>query len=226
VPSKTTVRSYLAAPQRRDHLLDVAARLVRQGGWAALSMQGLAAAAGLSRQLVYAYFDSVDELYLAALTHMFERTYAATERVVRSGTSPEATVAAAYELFLDLPPEERRALRALAADTDPGRRRLARAKTRLRTRIAGLWVPYVRQQTGQPEAEAGALVWMLINAAWGLADNVTDGILDRRRALALFGRFVERTLVAWRTPPGASERRGQMTSRLPRAAWQKEEDRR
>ncbi|MFI5364574.1 MAG: TetR/AcrR family transcriptional regulator [Candidatus Binatia bacterium] len=200
MPAKTTPRSYLAAPLRRDHLLDVAARLVREGGWAALSMQGLAVAAGLSRQLVYAHFDSVDELYLAALTHMFERTYAATERVIRNGTSLEATVAAAYELFLDLPPEERRALRALAADMDPGRRRLARAKTRLRTRIAGLWVPYVRQQTGQPEAEAGALAWMLINAAWGLADNVTDGILDRRRALALFVRFVERTLTAWRTP--------------------------
>lgn len=201
--SKTT-RPYLAAPARREHLLDVAARIVRQRGWDGLSMLGLAAAAGVSRQLVYAHFESVDDLYLRALMHMFERVHAATEAVVQGGRDARSTIAAAYELFLDLPPEERRALRALAADMDPGRRRLARAKTRLRTRLAALWIPYVRQHTGLPESEASALAWMVINAAWALSDAVTDGTLDRRRALALFVRFAEQTLAAW--PADARER--------------------
>jgi AcrR family transcriptional regulator len=196
--AKKPTRPYLLAPARRDHLLDVAGRVVRQGGWTALSMQGLAVAAGVSRQLVYEHFASVDHLYVAVLTHLFERAYDATVAIVQAGKTPDTTVRAAYELFLDLPAEERRALRALAGGMDPGQRRMTRAKTRLRTRIAGIWVPYVRLQTGLSEAQAIALAWMLITASWGLADTIADGTLDRRRGIELFVRFVQRTLSAWR----------------------------
>jgi AcrR family transcriptional regulator len=200
VPSlaKKPTRPYLAAPARRDHLLDVAGRVVRQGGWTALSMQGLAVAAGVSRQLVYEHFASVDDLYVAVLTHLFERAYDATVAIVQTGKTPESTVRAAYDLFLDLPAEERHALRTLAGGIDPGQRRMTRAKTRLRSRIAGIWIPYVRLQTGLPEAEASALAWMLITASWGLSDTIADGTLNRRRGVDLFVRFVERTLSAWR----------------------------
>src|SRR5271169_1164826 len=95
-PIRKATRPYLAAALRRDHLLEVAARLVRQGGWAALSMQGLAAAAGVSRQLVYEHFASADELSVAALTHLFERAYDATAAILGAGKSLDATVAAAY----------------------------------------------------------------------------------------------------------------------------------
>ncbi len=200
--AKTTPRPYLPAPQRRSHLLDAAGQLVRRGGWTALSMQGLATAAGVSRQLVYEHFATADELYLAALTHLFERAYASTEAIVRAGTSLDATIRASLAVFLDLPAEERRALRVLAAEVDPGRRGLARARTRLRNRIASIWVPYVRQQTGTSEGEAAAVAWMLITAAWGLSDTIADGTLDRRRALDLFVRIVERTLSALRVPRG------------------------
>lgn len=204
-PIRKPTRPYLAAALRRDHLLEVAARLVRQGGWAALSMQGLAAAAGVSRQLVYEHFASADELSVAALTHLFERAYDATAAILSAGKSLDATVAAAYELFLDLPVEERRALRALASDVDPARSCLTRAKRRLRTRIAGLWVPYVRQLTGLPEAEAGAVVWMLITAGWGLADSLADCTLGSDRGVDLFVRFVVHALSAWRVSADRSE---------------------
>jgi AcrR family transcriptional regulator len=197
-PATPAPRPYLPAPQRREHLLDAARRLVRQGGWTALSMQGLAAAAGVSRQLVYEHFATADDLYHATLVHLFERAYASTESIVRAGTTVEDTVRLAFTVFLDLPAEERRALRALAVDTEPRRRSLERARARLRSRIAALWVPYVRQQTDVPEAEAAALAWMLNTAAWGLSDTIADGTLDRPRAVALFVRFVDHTLSAWR----------------------------
>jgi AcrR family transcriptional regulator len=191
-------RPYLPAPQRRDHLLDAAGRLVRRGGWSALSMQGLAAAAGVSRQLVYEHFATAGELYLATLVHLFERAYTAAMTIATSGAGVEETVRRSFTLFLDLPAEERHALRALAIDTGPGRTDLARARGRLRSRIASVWVPYVRQQTGLAEAEATALAWMLNTAAWGLADTIADGTLARGRAVELFVRFVDRTLSAWR----------------------------
>jgi hypothetical protein len=103
-----------------------------------------------------------------------------------------------FTLFLDLPAEERHALRALAMDAAPGRADMTRARARLRSRIASVWVPYVRQQTGLADAEATAIAWMLNTAAWGLADTIGDGTVARGRAVELFVRFVDRTLSAWR----------------------------
>ena len=197
-PSKKTTRPYLAAPQRRDHLLDVAARLVRHGGWAALSMQGLAAAAGVSRQLIYEYFASADELYrgdahpsVRTGVRRHRRHHAAPARAV------DATVAAAYELFLDLPAEERRALRALASDVEsaaqPSGARQATPADAHRRPLGSLCPPADRTAEG----EAGAVAWMLITAGWGLADSLADGALGRRRGVDLFVRFVVHALAAW-----------------------------
>jgi AcrR family transcriptional regulator len=161
-------------------------------------MQGLAAAAGVSRQLVYEHFPTADDLHLAALTHLFERAYTATAAIATSGGSVEETIRRSFALFLDLRPEERHALRALAAETGAGRGTASRARARLRNRIASVWVPYVRHQTGLPESDATALAWMLTTASWGLADTIADGTVTRARALELFVRFVDHTLSAWR----------------------------
>jgi AcrR family transcriptional regulator len=203
-PRRHVPRPYLAAPERRQQLLDVAGRLVRQGGWSALSMQGLAIAAGVSRQLVYEHFESADDLSLATLGHLFERVHAATEAVVRGAHDLETTLARAFDLFLDLPPEERNALRALATEHDPAHRRLARAKGRLRARITALWVPYVELQTGLLNGEAHAVAWMLVNAAGGLADSIADGSLDRSRGVALWVRFALHAIATLRQPPEPS----------------------
>ncbi len=196
--AKHAPRPYLPAPERREQLLETAGRLVRRSGWAGLSMQGLAAAAGVSRQLVYEHFATADDLYVATLIHLFERAYASTETIVRRGESVEDTVRQAVIVFLDLPAEERRALRALASETDPGRPSLARARARLRARIAELWVGYVRAQTGASDAESTALAWMLTTALWGLSDTIADGTIDRDDATDLFVGFVGRTLATWK----------------------------
>ena len=94
-PAKHVPRSYLPADERRSHLLDVAGGLVRRGGWTALSMQGLAVAAGVSRQLVYERFGSADELMLATLTHLFERAYAKADAIVTPALGPSFGIAPA-----------------------------------------------------------------------------------------------------------------------------------
>ena len=197
-PATHVPRSYLPADVRRNHLLEVAGTLVRRGGWSALSMQGLAATAGVSRQLVYERFGSADELALATLTHLFERAYARAAAIVAAGRDLEHTVRAAFEQLLDLPAEELQALRSLAGGALGTRSGLARARTRLRNRIASIWVPYVVQQTGTGTAEATALAWMSITASWALIDLVADGTLARRRAGDLYVRFVTDTLGAKR----------------------------
>lgn len=206
VARKQTPRPYLAAPERRLQLLDVAGRLVREGGWSALSMQGLAIAAGVSRQLVYEHFESADDLSLATLGHLFERIHAATEAVVRAGDDLETTLARAFDLLVDMAPEERDALRALASLRDPSHRRMARAKSRLRARITALWVPYIEAQTGLRGGEAQAVAWMLVNAAGGLADGIADGSIERRRGVALWVRVARDAIASLRDVDGRPQR--------------------
>ena len=161
-------------------------------------MQGLAAAAGVSRQLVYEHFATADHLYLATLTHLFERAYTAQLAMAASADDVDATIRKSFTFFLDLPVEERHALRALAVESEPGRPSMARARAQLRSRVAAVWAPFVRRQTGVGDAEATALAWMLNTAAWALSDTISDGTLGRARAVELFVTFVDRTLSAWR----------------------------
>jgi AcrR family transcriptional regulator len=185
-PARSRPRPYLAFPERRLQLLEAASTRVRSGGWNALSMQGLASAAGVSRQLVYEHFATVADLHQALLLHLFEPAYEATRAVVRSGRDVPDVLREAYELFFEMPPDQRRALRALATSDEPTRPDLARAKKLLRRRISDLWAPYVAHATGLREADAVALVWTLLMGAWGLADMVADRVVDRPRAVALF----------------------------------------
>lgn len=57
-PSGSTVGPRLQPEDRRRHLLDTARSIVQEQGLAALSMDGVATQAGVSRALVYTYFNS------------------------------------------------------------------------------------------------------------------------------------------------------------------------
>lgn len=205
-PARRSVRPYLRAPERRRHLLDAAAGLVREAGWTSLTMQGVADAAGVTRQLVYGHFESLEVLQRALLVHLFEPAYEATRATLHAGLGTEALLRRAYEVFLDLPAEQRFVIRSLAGAAPGARDDLAPARRILRTRIAGLWVPLVSHETGLPANEAQALAWMLLGSAWALADLVADGSLDRLEAIALFARHGVRTLATARRTPAPRER--------------------
>jgi TetR/AcrR family transcriptional regulator of autoinduction and epiphytic fitness len=54
-------------PDRREHLLDAAEKVVREEGYAAATVRRIAARAGVTHQAVFYYFGSQDELLLALL---------------------------------------------------------------------------------------------------------------------------------------------------------------
>src|SRR6478609_2361556 len=68
----------LSAPERREHLLDVAAALVVEQGVDALTMEGVASRAGVSKGLGYAYFSNSDDL----VVELFEREMTELDRRV------------------------------------------------------------------------------------------------------------------------------------------------
>jgi AcrR family transcriptional regulator len=72
----------LPAGQRREHLLDVAAAIILDSGFEALTMESVAERAGVSKGLGYAYFDNAEELALALydreMAEFYRRILAAT----------------------------------------------------------------------------------------------------------------------------------------------------
>ncbi len=185
-------RTYLRANQRYEQLLTAAADLVGQRGWAALGMMPLAEAAGVSRQLVYEHFADTSDLLIAVTRHLFEAARAATSRIVATPADDIGSILRrAYEVYLDLPRAQRRALRSLAGDDEPHSPEVRHVRQLMRHEILGLWAPFVRQRTQLPEPRARALAWMLLTGTWGLTDLVEDGALTLAEAKELLVAVVE-----------------------------------
>jgi AcrR family transcriptional regulator len=84
-------------------LTDAAERLLRDGGWSALTFAALGEATGLARSSVYEYFRTRDEVALAVCERAFPRWRERTEAAVAAaGEESLAQVAAYVGAQLDL----------------------------------------------------------------------------------------------------------------------------
>jgi AcrR family transcriptional regulator len=68
----------LKRPERRRALMDAAARAFARGGYAATSLEDVAAEAGVTRALIYRHFDSKTQLYRAVLDDTRDKLQRAT----------------------------------------------------------------------------------------------------------------------------------------------------
>lgn len=75
----------VARADREDQILDVACRLFGQQGYAGTSVADVARAAGISKPLIYAYFESKDGLHAACVVHAGEVIVGEIERSAASG---------------------------------------------------------------------------------------------------------------------------------------------
>jgi AcrR family transcriptional regulator len=98
---------------RSDHgdltgrILDAARRLVLQSGTRKLSLTEVAAVAGVSRQSIYRYFLSKEELIDALGKHEYQRFNAAMERAIEGRTGQarmEAALDVVATVLQDQPP--------------------------------------------------------------------------------------------------------------------------
>jgi AcrR family transcriptional regulator len=86
----------LKRPERRRTLIEAAARAFARGGFAATSLDDVAAEAGVSRVLIYRHFESKTELYKAVLADVSDQLRVATGHPDHlTPTSLEGLVAAA-----------------------------------------------------------------------------------------------------------------------------------
>ncbi len=126
----------LPAARRRTQLLDSAADLLADGHTEALTMDGIAARAGVSKALCYRYFDNADELLVAVaereMVEVAQRVRSAMESTVTFDASVRASLAAWFDVLAERGPiilallntprlagdlgERRRQLRAVISD--------------------------------------------------------------------------------------------------------------
>jgi len=82
----------MAAPGRKAHLLETAARVFTEGSYRGTTTAEIARAAGISEPIIYRHFASKRDLYLATLEYVWEQARIGWEQAVAA--SPDDACAA------------------------------------------------------------------------------------------------------------------------------------
>lgn len=96
--------AHLGPERRRPLVLDAAYKLFLESGFEGTSMDAIAAAAGVSKPVVYDCFRSKDELFTAMLDREEARILAETRAALQTsgGTEdPEGTLIRGFQVFLE-----------------------------------------------------------------------------------------------------------------------------
>jgi AcrR family transcriptional regulator len=197
----------LPAEKRREHLLDVAAALLLEEGFEAVTMEAVKDRAGVSRGLAYVHFANAEELAFA----LYEREVNELDRRitgVRGMTgSFEDRVRAAMTIYLDFA-AERGGLMALLQVKLTGRWSQPSAQEALGRRF-GFWSEEIERELGLPANVAGALARAAVAAVEAFAAAWRMKKLGRKEAEAMAIAFALgglRDAVAARAR-GAADRR-------------------
>jgi len=95
-------RRRLPAQARRTQFLDTAAELVAESGTDAITMEGVAARAGVSKALGYRYFDNADDLLLALHEREMAEVGARVGAAMAQAVTLEDTIRASLTTWLDI----------------------------------------------------------------------------------------------------------------------------
>lgn len=95
-----SVREHRA--QRLAQLIDATEAILDEGGVEALTAGAVAARAGIARNSIYRYFDSIEDLLELVVTREFPAWIDAVEQAIAAETTPEEQAAAYVRTNLDL----------------------------------------------------------------------------------------------------------------------------
>ena len=94
-------RRRMSREDRRSFLLDAAATLLEQGGVSAVTFEAVADAAGVTKTLPYAYFDSKEEILLTLFERVIGSLDAAVEEVLASDGAFDDIVRRSLDVWFD-----------------------------------------------------------------------------------------------------------------------------
>ncbi|WP_370263339.1 TetR/AcrR family transcriptional regulator [Limnobacter sp.] len=185
-------RPYLGKEERKNQLVQAAAALVEAQGWAELNMSTLAQASGVSRQLVYQHFPSLESLLTATAWAIFVDTMQGTQQAIAANAHDiKAAIRAAAVVSMDMPQGRGDALWQMIAGMNQNMPELETIRTGIRDLVLRIWLPLLKKHRSMSDKAAASLVWMLIMAFWGARNLVRDGVVSRKQALAQFDVLLE-----------------------------------
>lgn len=110
---KRKTRRRLSAAERRARVLEAALRTFAELGFEAASMNSIAAAAGVTKPVLYDYFSSKEDLFVAVLESVRDDLLARGAAVTRRHVSREEGFRAGLETFFRFADEHPDAIRVL-----------------------------------------------------------------------------------------------------------------
>ena len=167
-------RTRLPRPQREQQILDVAHARFAQHGFAAVTMEDVAADAGVTKPLLYNYFGNKERLYLACMERAGDALLATVLAAVAHASGPDDALRRGLHAFFAFVDEDRDAWRVLFGETLPAGGEIARRVSEYRERLLALVaqaniqrLPEHRRAEHATEIEAIAVA--LLGAAEALA---------------------------------------------------------
>jgi len=164
----------LPRAERERQTLAAAGALFAERGFAAVTMDEVAARVGVTKPLLYAYFGNKERLYLACMEPAGEALVATVAAAVRDTATPAEALRAGVHAFFAFVDRDRSAWRVLFDESLPAGAEPARRAAEQRDRLRGLVaaaqlarLPAERRDAARPQVEA--LSAALLGAAEALA---------------------------------------------------------
>jgi AcrR family transcriptional regulator len=167
-------RSRLPRAERERQMLETAHALFAERGYAAVTMDEVAAAVGVTKPLLYTYFGNKDRLYLACMRPAGDALMRTVVDAVGATTTPTDALRAGMQAFFRFIDADRSAWRVLFDETLPAGGEVARGVLEYRERLEGLVTAALLDQIPagrggrRARAEVAALSAALLGAAEAL----------------------------------------------------------
>jgi AcrR family transcriptional regulator len=178
----------LPAEKRREHLLDVAAEILLEQGFDALTMEAVKARGGISRGLAYLHFANAEELAFA----LYDREVTELDRRLDAASAGAAgfedRVRAAMKTYLDFSAEHR-GLLALLQISLTGRWSRPRVLEQLGRRFR-FWSDEIAREFGVSSSVAMSLAWAAVAGVEAFATAWRLKQLTRAQAESMAIAFV------------------------------------
>ena len=168
--------AHLGPERRRPEVLDAALKLFLKGGYDGTSMQAVANEAGVTKPVVYACFDSKDELFRSLLRREEDRILAEIQGAFRDAdlSDPETTLTEGFTGFLRAVGESPDVYRLVFMGEGGGNAavadRIQRGRQAQVDALSALAQTWLEDRNGKAsKAEIGKTARLLGNSIGGLA---------------------------------------------------------
>jgi AcrR family transcriptional regulator len=169
-----STRTRLSRAERMEQTLNVAHELFAERGYAAVTMDEVAAAVGVTKPLLYNYFGNKERLYVACMERAGDALFAMIADAVRDAHTPTEALNAGVRAFFDFLDRDRAAWAVLFGETSSHVGEVAERVAHYRGRIASMAAASLLAQLAPARREAAevevqGLAEALLGAAEALA---------------------------------------------------------